>query len=385
MAQVLIPLHTCLQCDGRRVDQGDTVDLNLNPDVFDEATISSYSPLRGVVLEVAIPDGGTTTTAELLITVEVENADLPPGVVTLTPDDLSSVTCIGCCHQNADNIADHETRIAALEDVVVVSFGGNKEFDYEKLLQFGSEGDITGSWRIRAVDRTFHTIHHIEMVSDNTDEQRLTAKQNTYTLNLNFPQASSDLDWSLPLASGNLALVAATDGTIVSADISDASSGGNGASDAAKVAAYGTGGRLSCSFGFYLHNSGGGSHAFYPSSNAGHFTLTPPLASGTLALTSQSDGSIDLSDVTIEKTNDASAGTSATINKPSGSVVLSSANSSFVLTNSLITADSIVLATVATSDATLKSVVAVPDAGEVEFIGNAACTADTKINFLVIN
>lgn len=74
-----------------------------------------------------------------------------------------------------------------------------------------------------------------------------------------------------------------------------------------------------------------------------------------------------------------------TINKPVCQVQIAAGASSLVLTNSLITANSIVLATIATNDATLtfiKSCVAA--AGQVTITGNANATATTKVNILVL-
>lgn len=74
-----------------------------------------------------------------------------------------------------------------------------------------------------------------------------------------------------------------------------------------------------------------------------------------------------------------------TINKPTGRVNFAAGASSLVVTNSLVTADSIVLATVSNNDSTLKSVSAVAVSGLFTLYANAAATAETRVNFLVIN
>jgi hypothetical protein len=74
-----------------------------------------------------------------------------------------------------------------------------------------------------------------------------------------------------------------------------------------------------------------------------------------------------------------------TINKTVGSVNFAAAASSLVVTNSLVTANSVILATVATNDTTMKSVQAVAAAGSFTLYANAAATAETRVNFLVIN
>lgn len=74
-----------------------------------------------------------------------------------------------------------------------------------------------------------------------------------------------------------------------------------------------------------------------------------------------------------------------TINKPTGRVNFAAGASSLVVTNSLVTADSIVIATVADVDATLKTVVAVTSSGSFNLTGNASATADTRVSFVVFN
>jgi len=77
--------------------------------------------------------------------------------------------------------------------------------------------------------------------------------------------------------------------------------------------------------------------------------------------------------------------TPQTINKNAGSVNFAAADASKVVTNSLVTTSSIIIATVAANDATMKSVQAVAAAGSFTLYANAAPTAETRVNFLVIN
>ncbi|HEY0545324.1 MAG TPA: glycosyl hydrolase family 28-related protein [Pyrinomonadaceae bacterium] len=74
-----------------------------------------------------------------------------------------------------------------------------------------------------------------------------------------------------------------------------------------------------------------------------------------------------------------------TINKAAGSVNFAAAATSLVVTDSLVTAASIVVCTVQTNDSTLKSVQCVPTSGSFTIYANAAATAETKIAFVVIN
>jgi hypothetical protein len=82
-----------------------------------------------------------------------------------------------------------------------------------------------------------------------------------------------------------------------------------------------------------------------------------------------------------------SAGTTGaqTINKAAGSVNFASAASSLVVTDSLVNANSVIICTVATNDTTLKSVQAVATSGSFTLFASAAATAETRVNFVVIN
>lgn len=74
-----------------------------------------------------------------------------------------------------------------------------------------------------------------------------------------------------------------------------------------------------------------------------------------------------------------------TINKPAGRVNLAGSATSLVVTNSMVTANSIVICTVGSNDTTCKSVAAVPTAGSFTIYPDAAPTSATAVNFLVIN
>ena len=72
-------------------------------------------------------------------------------------------------------------------------------------------------------------------------------------------------------------------------------------------------------------------------------------------------------------------------NTAAGSVNFAAADASKVVTNDRVSASSIIVATVAANDATMKSVQAVAAAGSFTLYANAAATAETRVNFLVIN
>lgn len=76
----------------------------------------------------------------------------------------------------------------------------------------------------------------------------------------------------------------------------------------------------------------------------------------------------------------------ATINKPSGQVSIASGAASVVVTNSLVSTTSIVVAVLQQVDATLTQILScVPGSGSFTVTGNATATADTKIGFVVFN
>ena len=85
--------------------------------------------------------------------------------------------------------------------------------------------------------------------------------------------------------------------------------------------------------------------------------------------------------------NSDSSGTpgNVTNNNPAGIVAVPAAGQSIVVTNSLVTAASIIQLTPLTNDGTAKSAVAVPAAGNFTITTNAATTGITKIGYLVIN
>jgi hypothetical protein len=91
-------------------------------------------------------------------------------------------------------------------------------------------------------------------------------------------------------------------------------------------------------------------------------------------------------DVTFDKTITSAGTTGAqTINKNAGSVNFAAGASSLVVTDSRATANSVIVCTVATNDSTMHSAKAVAAAGSFTIHANAAATAETRVNFLIIN
>jgi hypothetical protein len=117
-----------------------------------------------------------------------------------------------------------------------------------------------------------------------------------------------------------------------------------------------------------------------------------PYGNGTSAFQSSAnltyDGTIFTAkaNIVVDKTVTAGGTIGAqTINKTAGSVNFAAAAASVVVTNSLVATSSIIMATVATNDATMKSVQAVAAAGSFTLYANVAPTAETRVNFLVLN
>lgn len=91
-------------------------------------------------------------------------------------------------------------------------------------------------------------------------------------------------------------------------------------------------------------------------------------------------------DLQLSKTVTATGTTGArTINSTTGTVNFAAAATSLVVTNSLVTVNSIIIAAVGTNDATMKSVQAVAAAGSFTLYASAAATAETRVNFHVTN
>ena len=112
------------------------------------------------------------------------------------------------------------------------------------------------------------------------------------------------------------------------------------------------------------------------------------LANGTGAVKAQHDGTkwTLTGDLALDKSVTAGGTTGAqTINKTVGSVNFAAAATSLVVTNSRVSTSSIVVATVAANDTTMKSVAVVAAAGSFTLYANAAASAETRVNFIVIN
>jgi len=90
--------------------------------------------------------------------------------------------------------------------------------------------------------------------------------------------------------------------------------------------------------------------------------------------------------ITLDKTVIAAGTTGAqTINKSAGCVNFAASASSLVVTDSLVTASSVVLPSIQTHDASFVGVQAVPTSGSFTLYSNTPATAETRVCFLVIN
>jgi hypothetical protein len=90
--------------------------------------------------------------------------------------------------------------------------------------------------------------------------------------------------------------------------------------------------------------------------------------------------------VSFDATDSSGTPGAATVNKPSGQASIAIGTDSVVITNSLVTATSVVVAVLQFVDATLTQILSVvPGAGSFTVTGNANATAATKVGWIVFN
>lgn len=115
---------------------------------------------------------------------------------------------------------------------------------------------------------------------------------------------------------------------------------------------------------------------------AGSILFTDNTGTARAAITA---GTVTFSALTDSGKAIAGATGAITQNATTGQVQFAAAATSLVVTNSLVTANSIIVATVGTADLNLKSVVAVAAAGSFTLTANSAPGATTKVNYHVTN
>lgn len=122
--------------------------------------------------------------------------------------------------------------------------------------------------------------------------------------------------------------------------------------------------------------------------NGTNVTITNPYAVYVADGKTHLGGAVNIvGDVSVSKTITAPATTGAqTINKTAGSVNFAAAASSLVVTNSLATADSLIFLQLhGAADATMTAVTYTTTSGSFTILANAAATAETRVDFLVVN
>jgi hypothetical protein len=97
-------------------------------------------------------------------------------------------------------------------------------------------------------------------------------------------------------------------------------------------------------------------------------------------------GTLVANDLAISKTV-TPAGTTgnATMNTACGSVNIAPGQSEVIVTNQLVSDQTVIIATVASNDEALTSVKCIATAGSIRIIGNAPAAAETRVNFLIVN
>lgn len=130
------------------------------------------------------------------------------------------------------------------------------------------------------------------------------------------------------------------------------------------------------------------------SSNAGIFSIGSAndftivrLAAGSGAIRDSTTNAAALTLGQVIDANKQIAGATGAVTQNcfAGQVQFAAAATSLVVTNALVTVNSVIVATVATADLNLKSVVAVAAAGSFTLTANTAPAATTKVSYHVIN
>lgn len=204
-----------------------------------------------------------------------------------------------------------------------------------------------------------------------TNVQILGADNSNFNMKVATGDNAGGATGNLLLASGEASAVAASSGTAIFK--SGDQSGGGAASGSTTVSS----GNTSISGNSGITNIRSGNAA---SGNSGDINVAPGTASGTV-------GRILLSAAIQLPSTVTTTGTTGnqTINKPSGTVNIAAAGTTVTVTNSLVTASSIVMAILRTNDttATIKNVV--PASGSFVVNLGAAATAEVSVGFMVIN
>jgi len=118
----------------------------------------------------------------------------------------------------------------------------------------------------------------------------------------------------------------------------------------------------------------------------GDFTIRGG-ASNTEHLRIDTTGTVKLAGrLSLPATDSSSTPGSVTINSPTGQFAVAAGSASATVTNSSVSATSVVLCVIQSADATLTGIVSVvPSAGSFVFTGNANATAACKVGFIVVN
>ena len=143
------------------------------------------------------------------------------------------------------------------------------------------------------------------------------------------------------------------------------------------IATDGTGSENSVWFGTGGFTAKANIRAGFDGAASGAFT---PYAVGGISLGKANKG---FSKLYIDYTNTGTVG-AVTINKAAGRVNIAAAGTSIVVTNSLVTANSLIMCIVSTNDATAYVKNVVPAAGSFTINLGAAATAQTSVDFFVV-
>lgn len=243
-------------------------------------------------------------------------------------------------------------------------------------LRFGTNKNGTGSTRI------------LEFITGGTAAAQIDSSGNLYPVTNNGPSSGiSGNRWNSVWAQTKVQVGASGADVILTGEASGILQLGqdSGTPAAQRIKAFdgsGTsiqGSNLELCGGQSTGNVIGGSVVFLGSPAGGVSNSSPNAYQTNLTITGAGD-------IQIPKTITAGGTTgNQTINKLQGSVNFEAAATALTVTNSFVTAKSVIICTVATNDATMQSVNVVAGSGSFTINANAAATAETRVNFLVLN
>lgn len=122
MPTVRVPYKGCIFCDNQvEADAGDYVNITIDTVKFEGAT----SPISGRIVLISCPTEDDPSDTEKVYSIWIDEADLPSGVTTLHPSDITSIVCQTCCDTIQDQVddiqEDTDTNTAAISALQAIA------------------------------------------------------------------------------------------------------------------------------------------------------------------------------------------------------------------------------------------------------------------------